>query len=80
MRMAHEECSNKRHNATICRQTVGNGPHSVFTHTVSYICTSVTAQSCIRWLEIDASFDLGQVAASQISRSSKKIGEARSDG
>ena len=78
--MTHQKSSNKWYDATICRETIGNGPHSMFTNTITDVCTSITAQASTRWLKINGSFDFGQIAACQISRTSKKVRKARSDG
>lgn len=74
---AHQESSNKWHNSTICRQTVGNGSHSVLTDTISDICAGVCAEASARGLKVNASLDLRQVTTGEISRTTNEIREGR---
>ena len=47
----------------------------MLTYTVADVGARVVAQTSARWLEVDASLDLGQVTSSQIGRATQQVGE-----
>jgi hypothetical protein len=51
----------------------------MLTDTISDICTGVCTEASTGGLEVNASFDFRQVAASKISGASNEIGEGRDD-
>jgi len=49
----------------------------VFTDTVTDVFPRIVSQACARRLEVNATFDLGQIAASQVSGTTQELRKNR---
>lgn len=69
----YHESGDEGNDATISVETVGDGTHGVLTHAIANIRTSISTETSAGWLEVNATFDLGQVAAGEISRTTHEF-------